>query len=243
MRSLAASIAFLTRIPVPWGVRFSAEDVGKSARWFPLVGLLIGGVYVVMMGVLGLCFPPGVVAVLIVLVEALLTGALHMDALADIADGFGGGNTREDILRIMRDHAIGSYGATALILLVALKVTVITALLQRQQAVPYLILAPALGRWSIVPLCRFLSYARESRAVASHIGTAELVWASLIIAGAVAFAAPWRGLACWLAVAATSTWFGGLCFHKIGGITGDTLGANVQISESVVLLTGLALSG
>ncbi len=242
MRSLAASIAFLTRIPVPGGGSYNAEDVGKSARWFPAVGLLIGGVYVLMLRLLALRFPPGVIAVLIVLAEALLTGALHMDALADMADGLGGGHTREDILRIMRDHAIGSYGATALILLVALKVTVVSALVQRQQAVPYLILAPALGRWSIVPLCRFLSYARESKAVANHIGTVELVWASLIAVGAAAFAASWHGLACWIAVAAMTTWFGRFCFRTIGGITGDTLGANVQISESIVLLAGLALS-
>jgi len=242
MRSLAAAIAFLTRIPVPARFRFGAEDVGRSARWFPLVGLLIGGVYVAMLRLLGPVFPPGAVAVLIVLVEALLTGALHMDGLADTADGFGGGHTREDILRIMRDHAIGSYGAVALILLVALKVMAIAALAQRGQAVPYLILAPALARWSMVPLCRFLPYARDSEAVANHVGTAELAWASLIAAGAVAVAAQWRGLVAWLAVAAVSAWFGRFCLRKIGGITGDTLGANAQISESVTLLAGLALS-
>jgi cobalamin synthase len=142
----------------------------------------------------------------------------------------------------MRDHAIGSYGATALILLVALKVTVIAALIERRQAVAFLILAPALGRWSIVPLCRFLPYARETPAVANHIGNVELVCASVITVGAVVLAAPWSGLACWLAVATMTAWFGRCCFRKIGGITGDTLGANVQLSESIVLLVGLALS-
>ncbi|WP_321473137.1 adenosylcobinamide-GDP ribazoletransferase [uncultured Paludibaculum sp.] len=242
MRSLAASIAFLTRIPVPGGGHFDAGDVGRSARWFPAVGLLIGGVYVLLLRALTLYLPPGVIAVLIVLAEALLTGALHMDALADMADGFGGGHTREDVLRIMRDHAIGSYGATALILLVALKVTAISALVQHQQAVPYLILAPALGRWSIVPLCRFLTYARESKAVANHIGTVELVWASLIAGAVASLAASWRGLVCWIAVAVITVWFGRVCSRRIGGITGDTLGANVQFSESIVLLSGLILS-
>ena len=242
MRSLAASIAFLTRIPVPGAGSFGAEDVGKAARWFPLVGLLMGGVYVAMLRLLSFRLPPDVIAVLIVAAEALLTGALHMDALADMTDGFGGGRTREDILRIMRDHAIGSYGATALILLIALKVTVIGALIERGQAAPYLLLAAALGRWSIVPLCRFLPYARESKAAAHHIGTVELVWASLIAAGAALFAPPWHGLACWLAVGIVTAGFGRFCFRKIGGITGDTLGANVQFSESVVLLAGLALS-
>ncbi len=242
MRSLAASLAFLTRIPIPARVGFGAEDVGKAARWFPLVGLLIGTVYVAMLRLLSPVFPPAVVAVLIVLAEALVTGALHMDALADTADGFGGGHTREDVLRIMRDHSIGSYGATALILLIALKVTAIAAIAQRPQALPYLVLAPALGRWSIVPLCRFLSYARDSNGAANHIGTAELVWSSLITAAAVAVATQWRGLVSWLAVALLTAWFGRFCFRKIGGITGDTLGANVQIGESAVLLAGLALT-
>lgn len=242
MKALAAAIAFLTRIPVPSAARFGAEDVGRSARWFPLVGLLLGGVYVALLALLLLRLPPVPAAVLIVLAEALLTGALHMDGLADAADGFGGGHTREDTLRIMRDHAIGSYGAVALILLVAFKVAAIAALAERQQAAPYLLLAPALGRWTIVPLCRFLPYARESKAAAHYIGTAELVWASLAAAAAVAVAAPLRGLACWLAAAAVTAWFGRFCRRRIGGITGDTLGANVQLGESAVLLTGLALS-
>jgi cobalamin synthase len=93
-----------------------------------------------------------VVAVLILLAEALLTGALHMDALAATADGFGGGRTRDDVLRIMRDHAIGSYGATALILLFAMKANSISALISRTPYSSFQILAPALGRWNIVLL-------------------------------------------------------------------------------------------
>jgi cobalamin 5'-phosphate synthase/cobalamin synthase len=246
VRSLAASIAFLTRIPVPGAGGFGAEDVGKSARWFPAVGLLLGAVYALMLRLLSSKFPPHVIAVLIVVAEALLTGALHMDGLADMADGFGGGRTREDVLRIMRDHVIGSYGGTALILAIGLKVTAMGALVHGGHAVPYLLLAPMLGRWSILPLSRFLAYARESTAAVNHIGTAELVWASLVAAVAVgvlaAFTTPWHGLVCWVAVAASSAWFGRFCFRKIGGVTGDTLGANVQISECVVLLAGLALS-
>ncbi|MBI4876662.1 MAG: adenosylcobinamide-GDP ribazoletransferase [Acidobacteria bacterium] len=241
MRSLAASIAFLTRIPVSSSMAYGAGDVGKSARWFPLVGMLLGGVYAAMLQLLSPRLPPSVLAVLILLAEVLLTGALHTDALADTADGFGGGRSREDILRIMRDHAIGSYGATALILLAALKITAIAALAQRPHAILYLVLAPALGRWSILPLSRFLPYARESAAVANHIGTVELVWGSILAAGAAVLAGPWRGLACWVLVAVLTAWFGRFCFRRIGGVTGDTLGASVQISESVVLLAGLAL--
>lgn len=241
MKALAASIAFLTRIPVPSRVAHDAADVGKSARWFPLVGMLLGGLYAAILGLLSPRLPPSVVAVLIVLAEALLTGALHMDALADTADGFGGGRSREDILRIMRDHAIGSYGATALILLAAIKITAIAALAQRPNAIPYLVLAPALGRWSILPLSRFLPYARESAAISNHIGTRELLWGSILAAAAAILAGPWHGFACWVLVAVLTAWFGRFCFRRIGGVTGDTLGANVQICESAVLVAGLAL--
>lgn len=241
MKSLLAAIAFLTRIPVPAGFAFSAGDVGRSARWFPLVGALLGAAYAGLAHGLRPRLPAAVIAVLIVVAEALLTGALHMDGLADTADGFGGGRTRDDVLRIMRDHAIGSYGATALVLLVALKVTAIAALLDRHQAGPWLVMAPMLGRWAIVPLCRFVSYARESKAVAHHIGTAELAWSTLIAAAIVAAAGGWRGAAAWALVMAASALFGRYCRRRIGGITGDTLGANVQISESLVLLAGLAL--
>jgi len=145
MRLLAASIAFLTRIPIPVKVPFDAADVGRSTRWYPFVGAGIGGVYVGIQQLFSHRYPPLVVAVLIVVAEALLTGALHMDALADAADGLGGGWTREDVLRIMRDHAIGSYGGVALVLLIVLKVTTIATLLPRPHIAYYLILAPSLG--------------------------------------------------------------------------------------------------
>jgi cobalamin 5'-phosphate synthase/cobalamin synthase len=238
MRALAAAVAFLTRIPVP--LPFSAEDVGRAARWFPLVGALLGAVYVGIAHVNRL--PATVTAVLIVLAEALLTGALHMDGLADTADGFGGGRTRDDILRIMRDHAIGSYGAVALIVMIALKITAISALLERGTALPWLILAPALGRWAIVPLCRFVAYARESKSVASHVGTVELVWATVLAAAAVAALAPLQGAIVWTLVALAAALFARFCVRRIGGITGDTLGATVQIAECLTLVAGLALA-
>ena len=112
-----AAITFLTRVPIPGRWDFDARDVGKGARWFPLVGTLIGLAYAVAVWALSPFLPALVIGVIVVGLEAVLTGALHLDGLADTADGFGGGHTREDVLRIMRDHAIGSYGGVALVLL------------------------------------------------------------------------------------------------------------------------------
>jgi adenosylcobinamide-GDP ribazoletransferase len=239
MKSLFAALAFCTRIPISFA--FGAEDVGKAARWFPLIGALLGVVSIALSRLLLPIFPASIVAVLILVAEALLTGALHMDGLADTADGFGGGKTREDVLRIMRDHAIGSYGATTLILLFALKATAISTLISRNAYSPFLALAPALGRWNIVLLSRWLPYARTSEAVSRHIGRREMVWATALTTVIAAGWANWRGMVCWGAAALVAVLWGLYCKRKIGGATGDTLGASEQIGESIVLLVGVAL--
>ena len=239
MKSFLASIAFCTRIPIL--VEFGAEDVGKAARWFPVVGALLGLVSLALSRSLTPFLPATVVAVLILTVEALITGALHYDGLADAADGLGGGKSREDRLRIMRDHAIGSYGATALILLVGLKTASISALIASNSASVYLVVAPVIGRWNIVLLSRSLPYARPSEAVSRHIGTAELIWATVFCASITLPIARWHGAICWGVAALLAVAFGWFCLRKIGGVTGDTLGTSEQLGEAIVLLLGMAL--
>jgi cobalamin 5'-phosphate synthase/cobalamin synthase len=239
VKSLLASIAFCTRIPIR--VAFTPEDVGKSARWFPLVGAMLGLLYWGIAWLLRAVFPATVIAVVIVAAEALVTGALHFDGLADTFDGFGGGKTRDDILRIMRDHAIGTYGAVALIVLAALKVTTMAALIEQHRLFPVALLTPALGRWNVVFLSRWLPYARPSQAVSRHIGRWEIVWSTLTTAVLTGLVSSWHGMACWAAAALCAAMFGLFCRKRIGGMTGDTLGASEQIGESAVLLTALAL--
>lgn len=239
MRSLLASIAFCTRIPI--SMAFTAEDVGRAARWFPVVGALLGLVSIGLSRLLLPVLPAILVAILILVAEVLLTGALHYDGLADTADGLGGGKTPEDRLRIMRDHVIGSYGATALILLVALKAAAISTLISRNPYSPYLVLAPVVGRWNVVFLSRHLPYARPSEAVSRHIGSAEVVWATVFCALITLGAANWRGAICWAVAAAAAVWFGHYSLRRIGGVTGDILGATEEMTASVVLLLGVAL--
>ena len=119
---MLAAVSFLTRVPVATGRSVCATDIGKSARWFPLVGALIGCVCVIVLRVFSPVFPALVVAVLVLVAEALLTGALHLDGLADMADGFGGGRNREDVLRIMQDPHIGAFGVLGLALVLMLKI-------------------------------------------------------------------------------------------------------------------------
>src|SRR5688500_13182606 len=160
VKTVLVAAAFLTRVPVP--VAASAADVGAAAQWFPLVGAALGGAAVaiawVMTDVLGV--PSMLAAALLVGLGAWVTGALHLDGLADMADGFGGGRTREDVLRIMREPANGSYGATAVAIVIAIKVTAVAALLDRDGSLPFLVAAPVISRWSISPLAAYLPYAR-----------------------------------------------------------------------------------
>src|SRR5215471_6700641 len=162
MRHLLAAVAFLTRLPVRVDPPFLVEEVGRSARWFSIVGALIGLVYLLVYYCSRNVFPAAITAIAILVTESFLTGALHLDGLADMADGFGGGHSREDVLHIMRDHAIGSYGAVALILLIALKLAALTVLSERHLIVPFLLISTILGRWSAVFLSALVPYARRS---------------------------------------------------------------------------------
>ena len=238
MKSLLAAIAFLTRLPMGRCAAFDAADVGHSAGWFPLVGILLG-IICSLAAMLKGYLPLGVVAVLLVLVDAFVTGALHFDGLADTADGLGGGKSREDILRIMRDHAIGSYGGVALVVVIALKVTAYDALLKQSNWISALILTPALGRWSILLLTAALPYARPSASVADGMGKRALYWGTLVMAVALVSAMSGRAWIAAAAVVAVTGSFGFYCHRRIAGITGDTLGANLQLCESAALLAFL----
>ncbi len=239
MKSLLAAFAFLTRLPVGRILAFDADDVAHSAGWFPVVGAALGGFYSLAAAVSKGYLPASVVAVLLVLLDALATGALHFDGLADTADGFGGGTKREDILRIMRDHNIGTYGGLALAVCVALKVTAYAALLTQNNWTSALILTPVLGRWSILLLTGTLPYARPSTSPAAGIERRSLAWGTVVVAGALVFVRSGRAVAATCTVAVVSACFGVYCRRRIEGITGDTLGANVQLCESAALLAFL----
>jgi cobalamin 5'-phosphate synthase/cobalamin synthase len=249
IREFLLALGFLTHLPAWWSP-CTPKEIGQAARWFPLVGGVLGAIYIGALRLLILFFPPLIVSVLIIALDALLTGAMHFDGLADTADGFGAGHAPEDVLRIMRDHAIGSYGTSALFLALALKIAAIDALIGSAYASPALLLAPVLGRWSAVFSPAVAGYARPvehdaPRSVGSparFIGRSELIVATLIAAAfAVAFP-QWRTVIAAVLVAATIAGWTSLCRRRIGGVTGDTLGAGIAVAECLVLLTFSAQS-
>jgi adenosylcobinamide-GDP ribazoletransferase len=236
MRSLLAAVALLTRLPVARHSWFDPQEVGRGFGWFPLIGALLGAIYALAAAALRGHLPAAVIAMVVAALDAMLTGALHFDGLADAADGFGGGKDREDVLRIMRDHNIGSFGATALILCIALKVTAYGLLLQHAYWWRGLILTPALGRWPTVVLASALPYARKTESVVREVGRLAVFGGTISMAIPLGALQMRRGWAAAAAVVLVTGAFGLYCRRRIGGITGDTLGANVELCECAALL-------
>ncbi len=252
MKRFFAALTFLTRLPLPKSWMFGAEDIGRSTAVFPIIGVLFGGVSWLILK-LFLWLEIGsksleslLVATLIIVVSVRITGALHVDGLADMADGFGGGRDKERILAIMRDSLIGTFGGVALILLFALKIIAIGILIERGKAESFLLIAPMIARWATVPLGKFLPYARREgglgQSVTDFVGWTELIVATAITAIFIFLIAHPNGFICWLIVCVSTAYVANLCLRKIGGMTGDTLGANSEISEVVVFLTAIILT-
>ena len=245
IRSLLAAISFLTRLPVPASVVRDASDIGRSATWFPVVGALLGGLQWAAVSLLATRAPPALTAVLVLALSALVTGALHLDGLADTVDGFGGGCEREDVLRIMRDHAIGAFGAVALILVLATKGVATAALLSEHRVLAPLAVSATVARWSVVALGAVLPYARREgglgASLTDHVGHFELLGATTLTAAIVVGLAGWRGAICWGVTVLSTVGIGLACQRRIGGVTGDTLGASVELNEALALVVMVAL--
>lgn len=231
MKRLLAAVAFLTRVPI--GRAFDAGDVGRASVFFPLVGAGIGALQY---GLVELARPHAsslLIAVFAVASSAWLTRGLHLDGLADFVDGLGGGRTPDDVLRIMKDSRIGAFGAIALVLVLAAKIAAFEAMVSLEAPMA-IVLAPALARWSVVALGCWLPYARPgSSAPSAHIGKREMVLATGLTAALVVVLghAVLAGV-----VVVVSLVVGVIAKRRIGGVSGDVLGASVELAETAALV-------
>jgi adenosylcobinamide-GDP ribazoletransferase len=241
-RAAAASVAFLTRVPVGRFVELGGEDVARGGVLFPVVGAGIGAVVGGIATALAHPLPPLAAAAVALAAGALLTGGLHLDALADTADALAA-STRARALEIMRDHAIGAYGAIALVLDLLVKAAAIAALASRHHALASLAAAGAVSRAAPVALGAALPYARPGGGTGASIA-AGAGWRALVacvLAAALAAVAGVDGLVAAGVAAAVAAAIGLGSRVWIGGVTGDTLGAAVELSELAALLTLVAL--
>lgn len=241
---LGTGLAFLTRFPAR-GAAGGDASLARAAWTFPIIGTLVGAV-----GALAYWFAamvglhPFVAATLAVAATMLATGALHEDGLADTADGFGAGGSRERKLEIMRDSRIGTYGVAALALCILLKVGALASLVAPALVMPALIAPHAAARATLPAFMRMVPPARTD-GLAADAGLPSL--ASAAIAAALGAAVlllclgPIAALAAILLLVAAAACMAWLAKRQIGGQTGDVLGALEQAGEVLVLLAVSAL--
>ena len=237
-RDMMAALGLLTRLPVPMT---GAPDPRGAWAW-PVVGLVVGGLAALAgMAATALHLAPGVTAALMLAVAALLTGGLHEDGLADCADGFGGGASRDRVLEIMKDSRIGTYGAIALILSFGLRAatlsTLATELSPLAAAAMFTAIAPLsrammVTHWQALPSARANGTAVSAGQPDVFIGALALatgtVLSGILLIAALSFAALLLTL---VAMAIAATLMSRRATSKIGGHTGDTIGATEQVCE------------
>jgi adenosylcobinamide-GDP ribazoletransferase len=240
-----SAVQFLTRFPVP-SPAYAVDSLARSVKFFPLVGLLVGGSAVLLHRLLVNHVSRLTDALLVLGYLVLVTGCLQEDALADVADGFGGGRDRDQILLILRDSRIGSYGAAALAFSIVGRVLLIAALPMTRYAA-YLITAQVLARWTVLPLSCFLSAARrdtpggvdgQGARIARLTSTSTLVGGTLfsfVVAGLLLRSRAIAPIVCAIALAFLT---GVYYKRRIGGVTGDCFGATIQLTEIGVYLCG-----
>ncbi|UCV03826.1 adenosylcobinamide-GDP ribazoletransferase [Dechloromonas denitrificans] len=238
------AIRFFTRLPVPGWVGHSAEALNHSARYFPAVGLLIGGLGGLVYLAAALFWPAPVAVLLAMAATIYATGAFHEDGLSDTVDGLGGGWEKQRILEIMKDSRVGSYGAVATVLALLGKFTLLVAL--DPALLPLALLAGhAVSRFCATLLLAGMDYARDdqlskAKPLANRLSGGALLVALVFVLAALVWL-PWPQAVAGCALAALATlWLAGKFKRWLGGYTGDCLGAVQQVSEIVFYLGLLA---
>jgi adenosylcobinamide-GDP ribazoletransferase len=237
-RAAVAALTFLTRIPLGRLVATSADDVARGAPFFPVVGALVGAAGA---GVVLLVEPPLsplLAAALATVATVALTGAFHLDGLADTLDATGA-MARERSLEIMRDSRIGSFGAAGLALALLVRVAVIAQLVAGGGVLGSMVAAGAVSRGAAVGLAGIVPYARpEGGVLTGRLG----LWGVPVAAAIAVAALRLDGLVVLAAAAAVAVVLGLVFRAWLGGVTGDTLGAASETTELVALVVAAALA-
>jgi len=240
IKQLIILIQFMTRIPVFVNVEYDEEKLGKSIKYFPLVGAIIG-IFLYGINILAgkITVNRQIAAIIIIIVEIFITGLIHIDGLADTADGLFSYAEKEKILEIMKDPRVGTNGAVALILYFMTKVILLSEIRPE-----YIILYPVISRLSTSINAGLGEYARKngmSNGIIGKNGKKE-AGISIIITMILSFIIlKVKGLIILIfAILFILLLMKGVK-RKIGGITGDTMGASLELTSILVLLAGVVL--
>lgn len=248
VRLFFIALQFFTRLPIPNWVGFDADWLHQASRYFPAVGLVVGAVAAGVYALASLVWPPVVAVLLSTVAGIYLTGAFHEDGFADTCDGLGGGITKQRVLEIMVDSRIGAYGAIGIGLLLALKCATLSSL-SMHAAIAALLVAHPLSRLASTALIWKLDYVKQegkSKPLAQRMSNGEFAiavmtvlcaLAAVLAAGRLSLAALAIGVA---SVALAAGWLARKFLRRLGGYTGDCLGAVQQVSELAFYLAVLA---
>jgi adenosylcobinamide-GDP ribazoletransferase len=244
MKRFIAALQFLTILPLPGGVNPGERVLGGSLPFFPVVGLLIGAAIALADWWLGRVFPIGVASVVTVILLIAVSGGLHIDGLADTADGFFSARPRERILAIMKDSRTGPMGVVAIVCVIALKIALIASV-----AGPWrwwvLLMMPFAGRCALIIHIALLPYVRPEGGLAAifhrNRSRGHALWAltALLASGFLAGGLP--GLIAGAAAFLAALLLAAYTLRRIGGLTGDTLGAACELTELAPALAAVVM--
>jgi adenosylcobinamide-GDP ribazoletransferase len=238
---LPLAISFLTILPVIDQRPASDETVAASFAWFPVVGFLIGVALIGEDWLLAHLFAQVIRSVLVVLSLTVLTGAVHLDGLADTADALGAGRDSERALDILRDSRVGTFGASAIFFDLTLKILALSTLADHRRYAA-LIVAPMLARWAMLLVARGLPYLRASGSgstlLSGKIPGARIAVVTIFTLVAMLMLGPLQMIAIATAVTIAIVFAMRLFYRRwLGGVTGDLIGACGELVEIAVLVT------
>ena len=235
IKSLISAIGFLTIIPTP--KKYSGE-FKHSVIFFPIVGLIIGGIIITVKTFGAPIFPEAVLNLFIVFTFIIVTGGLHLDGLADTVDGFYAGRKKEDILRIMDDPHIGAMGVIAIVFSLMTRYLAVLSI-PKNILISGLILSPVAGRWAMVLLMKISKPAKEDglgNFFMKNIMNTDFIISGILSILIMFFLFGLKGILIFSAVSLIVLTFSKYYNRKIGGITGDNLGAISEITELAALI-------
>ncbi len=246
MKFLAAW-QFMTSIPLPRPREASPEEIGRSAVYFPVVGLVIGGMLVALYWLLGVILPAVVVNALLIVLMVAVTGALHLDGFVDTCDGLAVQPTVEDRWRVMHDSRVGAFGIIGVVLLLLVKYVALSNI-PGTLMIATLLFMPVVSRWTMVYAVFAYPYARPSglgKVLKQGLGWRSFVIATLItLAVALAMFPLWHftGLVVMSCVWIMAVVMAVIFERKFAGLTGDNYGAINEVAEVIVLLLVILLA-
>ena len=236
---LRRALGFLTIYPLQASDTWTPETLGSSMVYYPLVGTCIGLTLWGLVVLLSVLFPPPIVSVLVLVAALLVTGGLHMDGWADLIDGLSGSYNREDALRIFKDPHVGSMAVAGVVLIVLVKYACLNTLAPAALR-PALVSMATLSRYAMVQLACFSPYARATGGTGEPfvrgIRLKHYIAALLLALGSVLLFGGLRGVCIGVLVGLVTLGLQVYFYRRLGGITGDVLGATNELHEALVLL-------